>query len=87
MVWDIVYTGEFYCLNVSDSHWQGVSGEFEKAVEEFLRGDISSFNDTPVDLIQIIFEENQDENGRTYLFYHSIKTVEKDVKSVVPYEE
>lgn len=82
-----VYTGEFYCLNVSDSHWQGAEGEFEKAKNELLNGDISSFADTPVTLKQVIFEEKQDEKGDTYLYYRSVKDIQNNVTVILPYTE
>jgi len=81
-----VYSGTFYCLNVSDSHWEGAPGESQKAREELLSGDVSSFEDTPVWLVQVDFEVKEDEAGETYLLYRDVDILETDVKDIVLYQ-
>ncbi len=79
-------TGDFYCVNVSDSHWTGEAGEFEEAESALLNGDISSFADCNISIKRVVFEVKT-ENGEQYFKYRSVKTLEENIKSIVLYSK
>lgn len=79
-------TGDFYCVNVSDSHWTGKAGDFEEAEIALLNGDISSFADCDISIKRVVFEVKL-ENEKQYFKYRSVKTLEENVKSIVLYSQ
>lgn len=79
-------TGDFYCVNIPDSHWTGKAGEFEEAESALLNGDISSFSDCNISIKKVIFEVKS-ENGKQYFKYRSVKNLEDNVKSIVLYSK
>lgn len=79
-------TGEFYCINIPDSHWTGKAGEFEEAESALLNGDISSFTDCNISIKKVVFEVEA-ENGKQYFKYRSVKNIEDNVKSIALYSK
>jgi beta-lactamase regulating signal transducer with metallopeptidase domain len=79
-------TGDFYCVDISDSHWTGKTGEFEEAESALLNGDISSFADCDISIKRVVFEVKT-ENGKQYFKYRSVKNLEENVKSIVLYSK
>lgn len=79
-------TGDFYCINVPDSHWTGEAREFEEAESALLDGDISSFTDCDISIKRVVFEVKT-ENGKQYFKYRSVKNLEENVKSIVLYSK
>lgn len=79
-------TGDFYCVNIPDSHWTGKAGEFEEAEGALLNGDISPFTDCNISIKKVVFEVEA-ENGKQYFKYRSVKNIEENVKSIVLYSK
>lgn len=79
-------TGDFYCVNVPDSHWTGKDGEFEEAENALLNGDISSFTDCNISIKRIVYEVKV-EHGKQYFRYHSVKNLEENVRSIILYSK
>ncbi|HOJ10907.1 MAG TPA: M56 family metallopeptidase [Clostridiales bacterium] len=79
-------TGDFYCLNISDSHWTGKDGEFQEAEYALLNGDISSFTDCDISIKRVVYEVKA-ENEKQYFKYRSVKNLEENVKSIVLYSK
>jgi hypothetical protein len=79
-------TGDFYCINIPDSHWTGNTGEYEEVESALLNGDISSLTDCNVIIKRIVFEVKEEE-GRQYFKYYSVKTIQENVKSILLYSK
>lgn len=77
-------TGDFYCINISDSYWTGQAGEFEQAEKAMLNGDITPFANCNISLKRITYEVKS-ENGQQYFKYHSVQNLQEKVDSIVLY--
>ncbi len=88
-IWDNgdgTMTGDFYCINISDSYWTGRDGEFEEAESALFNGDISPFTDCFTSIKRIVYEVKE-ENGEQYFKYHSVKDMEHNITSMVLYSK
>ena len=79
-------TGDFYCVNIPDSHWTGKDGEFEEAENALLNGDISSFTDCNISIKRVVYEVKV-ENGKQYFKYRNVQNLEENVKLIVLYSK
>lgn len=79
-------TGDFYCVNVPDSHWTGKEGEFEEAEGALLKGDISSFKDCNISIKRVVYEVMA-ENGKQYFKYYSVKNIDENVNEILLYSK